>query len=141
MKKAVFALFLSMAFLVTSSAWANGYLDTAALLLDESKRSVSWIERRFGDKALAEVAHMLAEARVQAGRRMTVHKNAERAHPHLLLALETIERALFAAKNGDGRRFLRLVRTAREEERTYRELLQQSKMRLPEIERAPRTRR
>jgi len=140
MKKACLALCLSMAFLFTSSAWANGYLDTAALLLDESKRSVAWIERRFHDKDLVEVAHELAEARVKAGRRMSVHKNAERAHPHLLLTLETIERALFAAKSGDTKRFLRLVRIAREEERTYRELLQQSKMTLPEIERGQRTR-
>lgn len=138
MKKAFSALLFSLLLLFTSSAWANGYLDTAALLLDESKRSVSWVERRFHDKELADVAHMLAEARVKAGRRMTVHKNAERAHPHLLLTLETIERALFAAKNGDSRRFLRLLRLAREEERAYRELLQQSKLTLPEIERAPR---
>lgn len=139
MRKASLALVLALAFSFSSSAWANAYLDTAALLLDETKRSVAWVERRFYDKELIEIAHELAEARVKAGRRMSVHKNADRAHPHLLLTLETIERALFAAKNGDTKRFLRLLRLAREEERTYRELLQQAKMTLPEIEKPQRS--
>lgn len=139
MKKIGFALFFALTCFLSTPAWANGYLDTAALLLDESRRSIAWVERRFYDKELIEIAHELAEARVKAGRRMVVHKNADRAHPHLLLTLETIERALFAAKSGDTKRFLRLLRQAREEERTFRELLQQSKMTLPEIERPQRS--
>lgn len=136
MKRAFAFLLISMALLFANIAQAAPYLDAAALLLDESRRSVGWVERRLYDKQLVETAYMLAEARVKAGRLIEVPKQADRAHPHLLLTLETTERAFFAAKHGDNKRFLRLIRQAREEERTYRELLQQSKMTLPEVERS-----
>lgn len=136
MKRALALVFVSVSLLVAQIAHAAPYLDVAALLLDDSRRGVSWVERRLHDKQLIETAHRLSEARVQAARLIEVPKNADRAHPHLLLALETTERAFFAATSGDMKRFLRLVRQAREEERTYRELLQQSKMTLPELERS-----
>lgn len=124
-------------FTVVLATWgfASSYLDTAALLLDETRRTIDWMEKHPQDRQLADTAHSLADARVRAGRRIEVVKEAERAHPHLLLALEAAERALFAAKEGDAKRFLRLSRQAREEERTYRELLQQSKLALPELDR------
>lgn len=122
------------------STWAHAasYLDAAALLLEESRRSVEFFERRTQDRKLAEAVHILAEARVKAGRQLEVMKEADRAHPHLLLALETMERALFAAKGGDTKRFFRLVRQAREEERSFRELLREAKLSLPESERQRR---
>lgn len=134
--RALFSLMLALTTLFTTSlASASSYLDTAALLLDESRRSMAWVERRLQDKELAKAAHLLAETRIQAGRRLEVPKKMGLAHPHLLLTLEISERALHAAKSGDSRRFLRLRRQAREEERAYRELLQQAKKSLPEIER------
>lgn len=133
MKRALALVLLSLSLLVAQIAHAAPYLDVAALLLDESRRGVAWVERRLHDKQLIETAHRLSEARVQAARFIEVPKNADRAHPHLLLTLETTERALFAATSGDMKRFVRLMRQAREEERTYRELLQQSKMTLPEL--------
>lgn len=136
MKRALVLLLISISLLFVNTAQASPYLDAATLLLDQSRRSVAWVERRLYDKQLIETAYMLAEARVKAGRLIEVPKQADRAHPHLLLTLETTERAFFAAKLGDNKRFLRLIRQAREEERTYRELLSQSKLTLPELERS-----
>lgn len=133
MKRVVAFSSLTFSLLLSTWAYASTYLDTAALLLDQSRRSVEWVERRLSDRQLAKAAHLLAEARVKAGQEIEVPKEADRAHPHLLLALETAERAFFAAKEGDTKRFLRLRRLAREEERTYRELLQQAKQSMPDL--------
>jgi recombinational DNA repair ATPase RecF len=118
----------------TKSAWAGTYLQAAALLLDEARKSSDWINAHFGDVELAEVAHQLSEARVKAGRTLTVSKEVERAHPHFLLTLETSERAMAAAVDREGTRFLRLLGQARDEERTFRAILSQQRLTLPEID-------
>jgi hypothetical protein len=119
-------------------ARASTYLEAAALLLDEAKKSSDWVQMHFGDVELAEIAHQLSEARVKAGRTLTVSKQVERAHPHLLLTLETCERAMAAAVDHEGTRFLRLAAQARDEERTFRAILTQQKLSVPEIDREKR---
>jgi recombinational DNA repair ATPase RecF len=125
--------FVALTF-VASLARAGTYLDTAALLLEESRRSADWVESHVLDQKLAAIAHMIAEERVKAGRRIEVPKQVDSAHPHLLLVLEATERAMAAAEDGDPQRFLRMIYQAREEERTYRAILQQMHLTLPELE-------
>ena len=118
----------------TSPARAGTYLDAAALLLDETRRSSSFVQSHLTDMKLIEIAHQLAEARVKCGRAVVVPKEVDRAHPHLLLALEVSERAIAAALEGEPLRFLRLAVQARDEERTFRALLGEQKFTLPELE-------
>jgi len=117
-----------------SPARAGTYLDTAALLLDETRRSTSFIQLHLTDMKLVEIAHQLSEARVKCGRAVVVPKEVDKAHPHLLLALEVSERAIAAALDGEPLRFLRLALQARDEERTFRALLNEQKFTLPELE-------
>ena len=134
MSRPLAALALLLALTFTSLAYAGTYLDTAALLLGESRKSADWVQSHLTDTKLAAIAHDIAEARVKAGRLVVVPKDVEKAHPHLLLALETTERAMAAAADGDPSRFMRLVFQAREEERTYKAVLAQLKLALPELE-------
>lgn len=114
------------------------YLRTAAILLDESKRSTDWLLTHEGDVELARVLHDLAEARVKAGRQVLVPKEVDRAHPHLLLTLETVERAFDASTQGDWKRTLKLVLQAREEEQNYRTQITQLGHHLPDVDRVER---
>jgi hypothetical protein len=125
-----FALVLAWA----SPARAGTYLDTAALLLDETHRTTSFLQYHLTDMKLVEIAHQLSEARVKCGRAVLVPKEVDRAHPHLLLALEAAERAIAAALDGEPERFVRLALQARDEERTFRALLGEQKFTLPELE-------
>ena len=134
MRRPLAALALLFALAFATLAHAGTYLDTAALLLGESRKTAEWVQSHLTDTKLAAIAHDVAEARVKAGRLVVVPKDVEKAHPHLLLALETTERALAAAADGDPSRFMRLVLQAREEERTYRAILGQQKLALPELE-------
>lgn len=114
-------------------AFAGTYLDAAAILLDESRRAGDFVQARLGDVQLAGLAQKLAEARVRAGREIPVPKEVERAHPHLLLVLEATERAMAAAQDGELKRFFHLILDARREEQTYRVILSQLHMNLPEL--------
>jgi hypothetical protein len=113
---------------------AGTYLASAALLLDETRRSDEWMQWHYGDTNLADVLHQLSEARVKVGRKLLVPKEADRAHPHLLLALEASERALAAAQEGEAKHFLKLVAQALDEERTFRAILGQSNITLPDLD-------
>jgi hypothetical protein len=124
--------------LFADRAFAGTYLDTAALLLDESRRSADFVQSHLGDVQLASVAHRLAEARVRAGRDVAVPKDVERAHPHLLLTLEAVERAMAAAEEGEAKRFMRLMVDARREEQTLRVILAQDHLALPDLQKCDR---
>ncbi len=122
------------ALIVTRPAQAGTYLASAALLLDETKRSDEWMSWHYGDTNLADVLHQMSEARVKVGRKLLVPKEADRAHPHLLLALEASERAMAAAQEGEAKHFLKLVAQALEEERAFRAILGQQNITLPDLD-------
>lgn len=134
--KAKLHLLLGVTLILTwaRAAQAGTYLDTAALLLDETRRSTAFLQYHLTDTKLVEIAHLLSEARVKCGRAVVVPKEVDKAHPHLLLALEASERAIAAALEGEPTRFIRLALQARDEERTFRALLNEQKFTLPEIE-------
>jgi hypothetical protein len=115
-------------------AGAGSYLATAAILLDETRRSDDWMNTHYGDMQLADILHQLSEARVKCGRKLLVPKEADRAHPHLLLALEASERAMAAALDGEAKHFLHLLAQALDEERMFRAILSQHYINLPELD-------
>jgi hypothetical protein len=115
-----------------AQAWAGSYLDRAALLLSEATREADYLRRRLSDKELARTVHKLAEARAKAAATMEVPKEVADAHPHLLLTLETYERAADAAERGQGVKFLELVQRARDEENIFRGILKQNGWTLPD---------
>ena len=141
MKILSFVASLALVITVATAARAGTYLDTAALLLDGSHRSTEWVRTHLWDDTLATIAHELSEARVKSGRAMSVPHEVAKAHPHLLLSLEASERAMAAAAEGERRRFLQLVAQAREEERTFREILGQQKFAVPDVLKDTRARR
>ncbi len=137
--RAPFALAVAGALITcVRPALAGTYLDAAAVLLDESRRAGDFVQARLGDVQLAGLAQKLAEARVRAGREIPVPREVERAHPHLLLVLEATERAMAAAQDGEIKRFFHLILDARREEQTFRAILTQLHMNLPEVARCDR---
>jgi hypothetical protein len=135
MKRWFFLSFVLAMVTLAAPARAGSYLASAALLLDETRRSDEWMSWHYGDMSLADILHQMSEARVKCGRKLLVPKEADRAHPHLLLALEASERAMAAALEGESKHFLKLVAQALEEERTFRAILSQDNQTLPELDR------
>ncbi len=113
-------------------AWAGSYLDRAALLLDEARREGDMLLPRTHDKEMVLVVKTLAEARAKVGRKMEVPAAVTKAHPHLLLVLENYERAADAAYDGNFKKFVEHLNTARDEEKTFRAIVAELGYALPE---------
>jgi hypothetical protein len=126
------ALAFSLTWLAAAPAWAGSYLDRAALLLDEARREGDMLQPRTNDKEMVLIVKALAEARAKVGRKMEVPAAVVRAHPHLLLVLENCERAADAAAEGNFKKFMEHLMTARDEERTFRALIAELGYTLPE---------
>jgi len=118
--------------LLTGSAWAGTYLNSAALLLIQSSKEGDYLRAHIGDKELSDLIHKLASARLEAAKSMLVPKEVVQAHPHLLLVLENYERAADVATRGEAEKFLVYQQRARDEERTFRGVLKQFGYTLPE---------
>jgi hypothetical protein len=129
----IFALlFFALTFALAASARAGSYLDRAALLLDEARREGDMLEPRTNDKEMVLVVKALTEARAKVARKMDVPAAVAKAHPHLLLVLENCERAADAASEGNFKKVMEHLTTARDEERTFRALIAELGYTLPE---------
>jgi hypothetical protein len=133
LRRAAMALLFALAALCAAPfAWAGSYLDRAALMLDEARREGDMLQPRTNDKEMVLVVHALAEARAKVGRKMEVPASVAKAHPHLLLVFENCERAAEAAEEGNFKKFMEHLNTARDEERTFRALITELGYTLPE---------
>jgi hypothetical protein len=107
-------------------------VDRCALLVRQATQEVDYLQYRLGNRELARVVHTMTEARLRAAREMSVPEEVVQAHPHILLMLESYERAAAAAMEGDAERFLTHLARGRDEEQVFRSILRQLGFALPE---------
>ncbi len=112
-------------------AYAGSYLSRAAVLLKGADVEAKALRERFFDKEMARVMHKLALARAEAAGAMEVPSEVKRAHPHLLLVMESYERACYAATVGQQTDFLVALSRARDEARIFEAVLKQAGWTLP----------
>lgn len=127
------ALVALAAFMLAPAAWAGSYLDRAALLLDEARKEGDLLQPRTHDKELVLIVRSLAEVRAKVGSKMEVPAAIAKAHPHLLLVLENCERAASAAYDGNFKKFMEHLNTARDEERIFRAIVAELGYTVPEL--------
>lgn len=103
--------------------YAGTYLARASLLLRTGWAEIKTLSQRLHDRELAVMVHAMAEKRLEVARGMLVPKEVEKAHPHLLLVLELLERAADAAQVGKAESFLSSKARAGDELSTLRAVL------------------
>ena len=111
------------------------YMVQLALTLEGARRLMLWVETHPNDPEFARFAYPLAERYVEMAGHMTPSKKLSSAHPHLLLVVENVERALDAPGQGDLAVFRQRMRTVREELSILDNVLKQLKLKLPELSR------
>jgi hypothetical protein len=111
------------------------YLAELALTLEGARRVMLWVETHPGDPDFARFAYPLAERYVEMAGHLTPSTRLVPAHPHLLLVVENVERAVEAASLGDMTVFRKHARTVREELSILDNVLKQLKFKLPELSR------
>jgi hypothetical protein len=132
--KYLFSLMISaLLWLCSTQAWAGPYLNTSAMLLHENSFASRWVRGNLGDKQLAENAHKMARARVDVASNMNVPPEVREAHPHLLLALAAMERAMEAAAQGQVSNFIRQIQTSSGEATTFKTVLKGLGFSLPDV--------
>ena len=123
MTRWIICLVAASLLLISSSALAGPYLNTSAMLLQENQLAAAWVRNHLGDKQLAQNAHKMAQARVDVAARMNVPDEVKQAHPHLLLALSAMERAMQAAVDGQVSNFIAQLQTSSGEAKTFQAVL------------------
>lgn len=118
--------------LYAAPAWGGSYLSRASLLMKGAELEARMLRARFHDKELARVTHRLALSRTTAAREMEVPEEVLRAHPHLLLVMESYERAAEGAVRANQKDFLVALARAREEGRIFVAILKQEGWELPD---------
>lgn len=110
----------------------RAYMSELALVIDGARRLVSFCDQHADEKELAKFARPLAERYVDLASRMLPSARLAVAHPHLLLVVENIDRALDAAAAGDGVSHQKRLRIARDELANLEAVLKQLKLRVQE---------
>lgn len=129
------AMLFSAVLLLSSQAFAGPYLNTAAMLLQENTVAARWVRGNIGDKQLAQNAHKMAQARVDVAAQMNVPAEVKQAHPHLLLALTAMERAMQAASEGQVSNFIAQLQSSTGEAKTFEAVLKTLGFSLPQNQR------
>ena len=127
-------LLVACGMLLTVRAHAGSYLDRAALLVDQTRRESQYLRKHLSDVELARMVHKTCVGRVNAARDMLVPKEVQLAHPHIVIMLESYERAAAAAEKRSAGEFLEFTRRAQDEEQTFRSILAQSGWTLPTVD-------
>ena len=135
----VLALAVLCGSLLTSTVHAQSdarrerlYLTSLSLVVDGARRLVGLCEGNGGEAEFARFARPLAERYVELASRMLPPPKATVVHPHLVLVVENLERALDAAAASDGGGYQKRVRIAREELLNLEAVVRQLKLRMPE---------
>lgn len=110
----------------------RNYLAELALLLEGARRLIAFCEGNLDDRELAKFAQPLAERYVEMANHMLPSAKLVVAHPHLLLVVENLERAIDAAAAADGAMYQKRMRIARDELANLEAVIKQLKLRLPE---------
>jgi hypothetical protein len=111
------------------------YLVDVALTLEGARRLMLWVETHFGETDFAHFAYPLAQRYVEMAGHLTPSQKLVPAHPHLLLVVENVERAVDAAASNQVEVFRKRARTVREELVIFDGVLKQLKFKLPELAR------
>jgi hypothetical protein len=101
-------------------------------LVDGARRLIAFSENNLDDRELLKFAHPLAERYVEMAGHMLPPPRSAVVHPHLLLVVENLERALDSAVAADTAGYQKRIRIARDELANLEAVLKQLKLRLPE---------
>ena len=108
------------------------YMTELGLMVDGARRLIAFSESNVDDRELTKFARPLAERYVETANHMVPPAKIAVVHPHLLLVMENLERALDSAAAADMASYHKRMRIARDELANLEAVLKQLKLRLPE---------
>ncbi|HEX5660994.1 MAG TPA: hypothetical protein VFX59_27565 [Polyangiales bacterium] len=114
------------------SSRERSYMSELSLVVDGARRLISFCEQHAEEKELARFARPLAERYLELANHMLPSAKLAVAHPHLLLVVENLDRALDSAAAGDATTHQKRLRIVRDELANLEAVLKQLKLRVQE---------
>jgi hypothetical protein len=111
----------------------SNYLDLVALLLDETRRSLSWVSAHSDQTFAAKCAYQLGDLRISLANKIPVPTSLKGAHLHFLSALENADAAFDAFALGDKSRASDRASAARSEDSQFVRALEDAHYSLPVV--------
>ncbi len=108
------------------------YLTQLSFVLEGARRVLLFGEAHASEPEMARFLYPLSAQYVELASKMTPGERLQLVHPHLLIVVENVERAVNAAAHQHLQAFRQHVRTIREELATLEAVLKHLKVRLPE---------
>jgi hypothetical protein len=109
------------------------YLDFAALLLDETRRSLSWVSAHPDQIFAAKCAYQLGDLRISLANKVPVPPAFKGAHLHFVSSLENADAAFDAYALGDKSRAADRASAARTEDSLFVRALEEAHVSLPVV--------
>ncbi|NMC70364.1 MAG: hypothetical protein GYA57_09900 [Myxococcales bacterium] len=109
------------------------YLAQFVLIMDWVNRAVVYVPRHDDDRALAGLAHAVAETLVEQSQKLSPPAALRDLHPHFVLVLENAERAFYYLAQGDEERADRHFAVVRDETRMMRQIQREIGIDIPEL--------
>jgi hypothetical protein len=117
----------------STGATESAYLDFVALLLDETRRSLSWVTTHSDQTFCAKCAYQLADLRISLANKVPVPTSLKGAHLHLLSVLENAAAAFDAYALGDKSRASDRASASRLEDSLFVKALDDAHVSLPTV--------
>lgn len=110
------------------------YINQYVLLIDWISRADRWIISNYNDSQLCKLAHKLSKIYLEEANKLIPPEELKPIHPHFLMVMENMERALYYCATEDKKQYLKFRRIVLEEQKIIDELLIQLHITIPTIE-------
>lgn len=111
----------------------KSYINMCVLILDNTERSMLWVEKHKEDASLASVALAVAETNIKTLQDISPPKEFIEIHPHLISIVENSANAFESVANGSVAGFYRYKKNIDKERKAMYEVMRELNFVLPAI--------
>ena len=111
----------------------KSYINTFTLVMDCSKRAMTWTEKHKDDTRLAEAAAAMARANVKTVQDLSPPPEFVDIHPHFVAIVESTLNALQAVADGDLQTYYKIKTRMKKERQSLNHVMSEQNFVFPEI--------
>ncbi len=111
----------------------KSYINTFTLVMDCTKRAMTWTEKHKDDTRLAEAAAAMVRANVKTVQDLSPPPEFVDIHPHFVAIVESSLNALQAVADGDMQTFYKIKARMKKERQSLNHVMSEQNFVFPEI--------
>ncbi|MBW2261054.1 MAG: hypothetical protein JRG91_03695 [Deltaproteobacteria bacterium] len=111
----------------------KSYINTFTLIMDSSKRAMTWTEKHKDDTRLAEAAAAIARANVKTVQDLSPPLEFVDIHPHFVAIIESSLNGLQAVADGDMKSYYKIKTRMKKQRQSLNHVMNEQNFVFPEI--------